>query len=97
MRNLPPSTLTALPHGYCYRIADLERAFNTRRRALRDEVANAALVGRILAQPITGRNPPHEQPRDGRGRFMSKAWLVAAEAFMPSDCAWFRSPIAEGK
>lgn len=36
-------------------------------------------------------------PRDGRGKFLSKAWLAEAETFTAADLAWFRSPIAEGK
>lgn len=36
---------------------------------------------------------PRTQPRDGRGRFLSKAWLADAELFLPADVAWFRHPV----
>lgn len=37
------------------------------------------------------------QPRDGRGKFLSKLWLAEAELFLPADRAWFCSPLTEGK
>lgn len=33
------------------------------------------------------------QPRNGRGRFLSKAWLRAAESYLTTDLAWFRAPV----
>lgn len=42
-----------------------------------------------------GKEPSRKPPRDGRGRFLSKAWLRQAETFTPSDLAWFRSPARE--
>lgn len=47
-----------------------------------------------------GQRPYRSQPRDGRGRFLSKAWLAEAELFTAQDRAWFRGPITssqEGK
>lgn len=37
------------------------------------------------------------QPRDGRGRFLSQAWLRTAESFTASDLQWFRSRVPEGQ
>jgi hypothetical protein len=37
------------------------------------------------------------RPRDGRGRFLSKAWQREAQSFTATDLAWFRSPITEVK
>jgi hypothetical protein len=49
-----------------------------------------------LAQPsMAWVDGPRTQPRDGRGRFLSRAWLAEAEVFLPRDAAWFRSPVAE--
>jgi hypothetical protein len=39
--------------------------------------------------------PYRSQPRDGRGRFLSKTWLAEAELFLPADVAWFRHPVSE--
>jgi hypothetical protein len=47
MRNLTPSTLAALPPA-THKLADLEAAFNARRRQLAHETESATLVGRIL-------------------------------------------------
>lgn len=38
-----------------------------------------------------------EQPRDGRGRFLSKAWLQRAETYSAADLAWFRRPATEAR
>jgi hypothetical protein len=50
-----------------------------------------------LAQP-TMANPTapgyRTQPRDGRGRFLPKAWLVRAETYTASDLAWFARPVS---
>lgn len=83
------STITALPAA-THRLADLETAFNTRRRTLIATVHSAELAGRVLAVS-------RSQRRDGRGRFLSQAWLAAAETFTPTDLAWFRSALTEGK
>lgn len=96
MRNLPPSVLTALPT--VRHIADYERAFAARRKMAIAEVANAALVGRILAQPsMSWVDGVRSQPRDGLGRFLPRSWLADAELFLPADRAWFRAPVTEGK
>lgn len=52
-----------------------------------------------LAQPsMAWFDGPRTQPRDARGRFLSRAWLADAELFLPTDRAWFRHPVtAEGK
>lgn len=100
MRNLAPSSLTALPVS-THRLADLESAFNARRRELgreRDAAALVAIVGG-MTQPIAHPSMswfdgPRCQPRDGRGRFLPRTWLAAAELFLPSDLAWFRSPLS---
>lgn len=34
------------------------------------------------------------QPRDARGRFLTRAWLADAELFLPADRAWFRHPVS---
>lgn len=50
-----------------------------------------------IAQPsMAWFDGPRSQPRDGRGRFLSKLWLCEAELFLPSDRAWFRHPVTEG-
>ena len=47
-----------------------------------------------LAQPsMAWFDGPRTQPRDGRGRFLSKAWLADAELFTATDRAWFRHPV----
>lgn len=66
-------------------------------------------AGRILADveiyaltddPIAASQPtmawfdgPRMQPRDGRGRFLSRSWLAAAEIYTAADAAWFRRPV----
>lgn len=103
MRNAP-SILAQLP------AADLENAFNSRRRLLVEQTRAAALVGRILhmfrrdadvahhapmAQPtMAWFDGPRTQPRDGRGRFLPRTWLADAELYLPADRAWFRSPLS---
>ena len=86
MHNLTPSTLAALPHA-THRLADLEAAFNTRRRATQRHAL-------LLAQPtMSWVDGVREQPRDGRGRFLPRTWLADAELFLPSDRAFFRRPL----
>lgn len=93
MRNLAPSTLSALPAA-THNLAELELAYNTRRRSLVVQVDAASLAGRQLVQPsMAWTSGPRTQPRDGRGRFLSATWLAQAETFTPSDLAWFRGPI----
>jgi hypothetical protein len=97
-----PSTVSALP--IIRPIADYEAAFNARRRQLGILVElataskRASLLDRILAlfaKPAPLVVPYRtEQPRDGRGRFLSNAWRRQAEALTESDLRWFRSPIA---
>lgn len=69
----------------------------TRREYLDRQADAAILTGRILAQPRIGWFDSHvthrTQPRGPNGRFLSKAWLADAELFLPSDRAFFRSPI----
>lgn len=60
----------------------------------------AAPVVAALAQPsMSWVDGPRSQPRDGRGKFLSRSWLADAELFLPADRAWFRSPLSttEGK
>lgn len=45
-----------------------------------------------FAEP--GQRPFRSQPRNGRGRFLSKAWLAEAELFTNADRAWFRHPVS---
>jgi hypothetical protein len=95
MRNLTPSSLTALPAAL-HRLADYEQAFNARRMALRHETNAALVVARATVPPqptMSWVDGPRAQPRDGRGRFLPRTWLADAELFLPSDLAWFRSPI----
>lgn len=100
-----PSTISALP--IVRQIADYEAAFNARRRQLGALVElttatrRASLLDRVLAlftspAPIVVPYLPYrtEQPRDGRGRFLSNAWRRQAEALTESDLRWYRSPIA---
>jgi hypothetical protein len=90
-------------------LADLENAFDSRRRLLQEQVRAATLVGRILhmfrsdthvdiaplAQPsMSWVDGPRTQPRDGRGRFLPREWLADAELFLPADRAWFRSALS---
>lgn len=83
MRNLTPSTLTALPHA-THRLADLEAAFNARR---------GELATQELGSVTWWAHQPRQAPRDGRGRFLSKAWLQRAETYSAADLAFFRSPL----
>lgn len=93
MRNLAPSSLAALPYA-THRLADLESAFNARRRRVIDTVETAALAGRAMTQPTMSWVDGHRtQPRDGRGRFLPRTWLADAELFLPGDLAFFRSPL----
>lgn len=99
MRNLAPSALVALPHA-THNLAELEHAFNARRRQVIAIVDSAALAGRVLTQPsMSWVDGPRTQPRDGRGRFLPRTWLADAELFLPADLAFFRSPLSstEGK
>jgi len=44
-----------------------------------------------VEQPtIRWRGQLRTQPRDGKGRLLSKAWLNRAEQFSAADLAWFR-------
>lgn len=52
----------------------------------------------VVSQPSMASNAsmwskPRTQPRDRRGRFLSRAWLDNAEAFTTTDLAWFRLPV----
>lgn len=94
-------------------LATLDSAFQSRSQVLQETVRAATLVGRILhmvrrdsaaavsselAQPsMSWFDGPRSQPRGPTGRFLSKAWLADAELFLPSDRAWFRAPLTEGK
>jgi len=86
MRNLTPSTLAALPATFGP-AAELERAFNARRSELASQERATTLTWMAFF--------PRPRSRDGRGRFLSKAWLDRAEAFTTADLAWFRSPLGE--
>jgi len=87
-RNIPPTVLSALGAQ-----SALELAFNARRRQLGRSCDAALGAGRQLSQPsMAWTGGPREQPRDGRGRFLSRAWLAQAETFTAADAAWFRSP-----
>jgi hypothetical protein len=105
VKNLAPSTLASLPPAAAielHSLADLEAAFNARRLALREQADAQLLAGRVLIgtipQPsMASPTGPRTQPRDGRGRFLNRAWLAAAESYSPAELAWFRAPIAEGK
>lgn len=100
MHSLAPSTLASLPHA-THRLADLETAFQSRRR----ELAAQAWASRV-SQPTMriASAEPHApgyalhraMPRDGRGRFLSRAWLTQAETFTATDLAWFRHPVGGG-
>lgn len=81
-------------------LATLRAAWLDRSRELEAESAAAILSGRILCTQPAMANPSapgyRSQPRDGRGRLLSKAWLRQAETFTAADLAWFRSA-PEGK
>jgi hypothetical protein len=94
MRNLAPSVMSALPH--IRPITDCERDFNARRLALAirsdaELLAARQLFSRVEAELCADR----PAPRDGRGRYLSKAWLRDAETFSAADFAWFRHPVSE--
>lgn len=74
----------------------LNRAFANRRAELA-AVSDAQLVAARILYARVERELHRQQPRDGRGKFLSKAWLQRAETFTPADRAFFRSPITEGK
>lgn len=109
MRNQAPAILAQLPKAGVP-VADLENAFNSRRRMLQEQTRAATLVGRILhmfrrdadtahhasmAQPsMSWVDGPRTQPRDGRGRFLPRTWLADAELFLPTDRAWFRAALS---
>lgn len=82
-----------------HNIAALEQAFTVRRVELHAEVTGAVLAGRArsIANLAAGRpwygDRYAPQPRDGRGRYLSQAWLDQAESYTPADTAWFRAPI----
>lgn len=57
--------------------------------ALRSTTLNTAASAVILAGRIVTRS----QQRDGRGRFLSRAWQRQAETFSAADVAWFRSSV----
>ncbi len=107
MRNPTPSTLAALPVA-THNLAELEHAYSARRRGTQHQSEAAILAGRVLTMPVYGDtgsssadaqptmawvDGPRSQPRDGRGRFLPRTWLADAELFLPSDRAFFRSPI----
>lgn len=48
-------------------------------------------MNRLMQPSMAWTTGPRTQPRDGTGRFLSKAWLTQAEQFTPADLAWFRS------
>jgi len=87
---IAPSSLTALPHP-THNLAELESAFNARRLELAHHERVTAWIASIAPQVRTVA--PHRAPRDGRGRFLSKAWLQRAETFTAADLAFFRSPL----
>lgn len=74
-------------------LAWLADHFAARGAELDHQVGMTLLVRRLLAQPTMtwpGTQLGYRsQPRDGRGRLLSKAWLAAAETFTPADLAWF--------
>ena len=96
MRNLAPTTLRCMPVA-THTLADLEARYLARRIQLQTEAPCAILVGRaqsMLAQGLPWYGTRYaDRPRDGRGRYLSQAWLDAAEGYSPADTAWFRSPI----
>lgn len=103
----PPSSLDTMPFP-THNVIELQERFAERRLELQLTTSAAALAGRILSVfrssvPVHVATPqpsmawvggPRSQPRDGRGRFLPRAWLADAELFLPADQAWFRSPLA---
>lgn len=67
------------------------------RRAELEGASDAQLVAARILFANVECSLHRKQPRDGRGQFMSNAWLRNAETFLASDRAWFRSPLTEGK
>lgn len=61
---------------------------------LRSLVTGVLISAGIVAAPVVVRPWVPQQPRDGRGRFLSLSWRLCSEAFLPSDHAFFRSPLA---
>jgi hypothetical protein len=93
MRNISPTVLSSMPPAV-QQLADLELAFNARRRELIIAAGACLTAARVLTQPsMAWVDGPRTQPRDGRGRFLSRVWLAEAELFLPADLAWFRQPI----
>lgn len=74
-------------------LAFLAAQFTARRRALQTEIAACHLATRLRQPSMAWTHGPRTQPRDGRGRLLSKAWLARAETFTAADLAWFRNPV----
>lgn len=91
MHKLPAPDYTAIQNAL-----KLNRAFANRRAELAAVSAAQLIAARILFARVEGELR-RTQRRDGRGKFLSKAWLQRAETFTPADRAFFRSPITEGK
>jgi hypothetical protein len=82
------------------RLRILASHFTARKFELESQAGSVILAGRITLQPTMAWNDGYRmQPRDGRGRFLPRTWLAAAEVFTAADAQWFRSPVSstEGK
>jgi hypothetical protein len=82
-------TAAFCPSFNAYPITKLEAELLERRLVLEATARASTLAGRSIA--LDAMRP---QRRDGRGRFLSRAWLDAAESYSPSNLAWFRSPLS---
>jgi hypothetical protein len=97
MHPYPTHSLVDLQAAHQARSVELQRTAETtilvgRLTAMYRRFATLFVRPTYGAQPTMAWDAgPRTQPRDGRGRFLSKAWLREAETFTHRDIAWFRS------
>lgn len=81
-------------------LAWLRDRFVARGAELQRELGVRLLARRLLAQPTMGWSGSpfgyRSQPRDGRGRLLSKEWLRNAED-LTQHAAWFAAPVQGGQ
>lgn len=94
--------MTTITAQITFRDATWTELLAARARILFSKLRRAPLELAEVAQPTMAWRDTRgacyrPQPRDGAGRFLSKAWLLRAELYTASDLAWFRSSLPEGK